>query len=223
MSDRIARRGERAIQDISGTRVRHLLLPLRSPKPVWCPAMKALSLLFVSSLLAGSLVLTSSSAHAESSRGAAYVQGNVLGFTALVNSGGGSGFPLEVSGGYHLGGTHEGFVIGGAQKFLFGSLGGAAFATVLRVGYDIAIPIKDFELTIAPYGFGGIAYGDGWGGDVHAHFGFGAEGRFFPLSEGAGKGFFAVARPLEVGFVPIGGGAGTAIPYTFSVGAGYAL
>jgi hypothetical protein len=185
--------------------------------------MKAFSGIFVSSLLAGSLALVSSSAHAESTRGAAYVQGNVLGYTPFFNSGGGSAFPMEVSGGYHLGGTHEGFVIGGAQKFLFGSFGGAAFATVLRLGYDIAIPIKQFELTVAPYGFGGIAYGDGWGGEVRAHFGFGVEGRFFPLTEGAGKGFFAVARPLEIGFVPIGGGAGTAIPYTFSVGAGYAF
>jgi len=183
--------------------------------------MKALTRILVSSLLAGSLALVSSSAHAESTRGAGYVQGNVLGFTAFFNTGGGAAFPMELSGGYHINGSHEGFVIGGAQKFIFGgNAGGFIGATVLRMGYDIAIPIKEFELTVAPYGYGGIAYGDL---DLRAHFGFGVEGRFFPLTEGAGKGFFAVARPFEVGFIPIGSGLGTLVPYTFSVGAGYAF
>lgn len=67
------------------------------------------------------------------------------------------------------------------------------------------------ELTIAPYGYGGPAYGDI---DLRAHFGFGVEGRFFPLVEGPGKGFFAVARPFEIGFIP--GNGGTAVPFTFS-------
>lgn len=182
--------------------------------------MKALSRLFAAGLVAGATLLVSSSASAQSSRGAGYVQGNVLGFTALMNTFGGTGFPMEFSGGYHINGAHEGFVIGGAQKFLFGTGGGVGLATVLRMGYDIAIPIKEMELTIAPYGFGGPAYGDGWGG-VRAHFGFGVEGRFFPLTEGAGKGFFAVARPFELGFVPATGG--TFVPYTFSLGAGYAF
>lgn len=187
--------------------------------------MKALSRLLVSSLLVGAVALASSTvsstAHAQSTRGAGYVQGNVLGFTAFFNTGGGAAYPMELSGGYHINGTHEGFVIGGAQKFIFGgNFGGFIGATVLRMGYDIAIPIKEMELTVAPYGYGGIAYGDA---DLRAHFGFGVEGRFFPLTEGAGKGFFAVARPLEVGFIPIGGGAGTLIPYTFSLGAGYAF
>lgn len=179
--------------------------------------MKALTRLIGSSLVVAGLALVSSSAHAESTRGAGYVQGNVLGFTTFFNGGGGTGFPIEVSGGYHIGGTHEGFVIGGAQKFIFAG-GGAFIATVARAGYDIAIPIQEMELTIAPYGFLGITYGDV---GLHPHFGFGVEGRFFPLNEGAGKGFFAVARPFEIGFIPLSGG--TSVPFTFSLGAGYAF
>lgn len=77
--------------------------------------MKALSRLFAAGLVAGATLLVSSSASAQSSRGAGYVQGNVLGFTALMNTFGGTGFPIEFSGGYHINGAHEGFVIGGAQ------------------------------------------------------------------------------------------------------------
>ncbi|MBK8215167.1 MAG: hypothetical protein IPK71_15615 [Myxococcales bacterium] len=178
--------------------------------------MKALSRLFAAGLVAGATLLVSSSASAQSSRGAGYVQGNVLGFTAFLNTFGGTAFPMEFSGGYHINGSHEGFVIGGAQKFFFRT--GFAAATVLRMGYDIAIPIKEMELTIAPYGYGGPAYGDI---DLRAHFGFGVEGRFFPLVEGPGKGFFAVARPFEIGFIPFTGG--TLVPFTFNLGAGYAF
>ncbi len=156
--------------------------------------MKALSRLFAAGAVAGATLLVSSSASAQSSRGAGFVQGNVLGFTAFLNTFGGTAFPMEFSGGYHINGSHEGFVIGGAQKLLFANRG-VGFATVLRMGFDIAIPIKEMELTIAPYGYGGPAYGDGWDG-MRAHFGFGVEGRFFPLTEGAGRGFFAVARPF---------------------------
>lgn len=182
--------------------------------------MKIISRLFVSSLFAGAVALASSTAHAESTRGAGYVQGNVLGYTTFLNSFGGSAYPLELHGGYHIGGTHEGFVIGATQKFLFAT-GGFLGATVARAGYDIAIPIKEFELTVAPYGYAGVAYGDGGGGDVRFHFGFGAEARFFPLVEGAGKGFFATARPFEIGFMP--GPGTTLVPYNFSLGAGYAF
>ena len=49
-------------------------------------------------------------------------------------------------------------------------------------------------------------------------FGFGAEARFFPLVEGAGKGFFATARPFEIGFMK-----GPGVMLVFSLGAGYAF
>lgn len=189
--------------------------------------MKTISRLFVSSLFAGVVALASSTAHAESNRGAGYIQGEVLGYSLVgqsvdtpfgsVSASSGT-FPLEIHGGYHLGGTHEGFVIGASQKFFFSS--GFVAATVGRLGYDIAIPIKggEMELTVVPFGFGGVMYGDSSG---RAYFGLGAEARFFPLSEGAGKGFFAAAKPFELGFAPGSGGMFTT--YTFHLGAGYAF
>jgi hypothetical protein len=186
--------------------------------------MKARSRLVVSSLLAGAVALVSSSAHAESTRGAGYVQGNVLGYSLVGLSvggfgGTGGGYPIDLHGGYHLGGTHEGFVIGATQRFIFAT--GFLGATTARAGYDIAIPIKDgeMELTVAPYGFLGLMYGEGSG--ARPYFGVGAEARFFPLNEGAGKGFFATAKPLELGFAP--GSGGLVWTYTFNAGAGYAF
>lgn len=182
---------------------------------------KLLARVAVSSLFAGIVALGPSTAHAQNSdRGPGFVQGNVLGFVTSLNSGvRGSAYPVEFSGGYHLGtNAHEGGVIGGAQKFMFG-YGGMIAATVFRGGYDIAIPIQEMELTIAPYGYAGFAYGDI--GSVRAHFGFGAEGRFFPLKHGPGKGFFAVARPFEIGMIP--GSGATLVLYTFNAGAGFAF
>ena len=101
--------------------------------------MKTISRLFVSSLFAGVVALASSTAHAESNRGAGYIQGEVLGYSLVgqsvdtpfgsVSASSGT-FPLEIHGGYHLGGTHEGFVIGASQKFFFSS--GFVAATVGR-------------------------------------------------------------------------------------------
>jgi len=186
--------------------------------------MKALSRLFVSSLLAGAVAFVSSSAHAESTRGAGYVQGNVLGYSLVGTSAGGFGgtsgaYPIDLHGGYHFGGTHEGFALGATQRFLFS--GGFLAATTARAGYDIAIPIKngEMELTVAPYGFLGLMYGEGSG--ARPYFGVGAEARFFPLNEGGGKGFFATAKPLELGFAP--GEGGLFWTYTFNAGAGYAF
>ncbi|HQY60953.1 MAG: hypothetical protein IPF92_28250 [Myxococcales bacterium] len=173
----------------------------------------------VCSLLAGAVALGASTAHAQNSdRGPGFVQGNVLGFATSLSGGVGTAYPMEFSGGYHLGtNAHEGGVIGGAQKLFFAG-GGVLAATVFRGGYDIAVPIQEMELTIAPYGYAGVAYGGGFTG---AHFGFGGEGRFFPLKQGPGKGFFAVGRPFEIGF--IAAGSGVAVIYTFSLGAGFAF
>lgn len=141
---------------------------------------------FGTSLVALALVLSTAgvATAAESERGAGYVEAHLLGAQLSFASANGISqtnvqYPIEIHGGYHVSGRHDGFVIGATQKFAFanGSLG----ATVLRLGYDIAIPIGRRELTIAPYGFGGIAYP--FSGDPGAHFGFGAEGRFFPIEK----------------------------------------
>ncbi|MBL9113168.1 MAG: hypothetical protein JNM74_28035, partial [Myxococcales bacterium] len=124
------------------------------------------------------IVLPSTPAHAaESERGAAYVEAHLLGAQlsfASANGVSASGvqYPIEIHGGYHLSGRHDGFVVGATQKLAFAN--GSIGATVLRLGYDIAIPIGKRELTIAPYAFGGIAYPFG-GGDPGAHLGAGVE------------------------------------------------
>lgn len=118
---------------------------------------------------------------AESERGPAYVQAHVLGAQlAFASAGSGAAFPIELHGGYHVSGRHDGFVIGATQKLVFGN--GTGGATLLRLGYDIPIPIGRRELTIAPYGFGGVAYAFA-GGDPGAHFGLGVEARFFPIEK----------------------------------------
>ncbi len=186
--------------------------------------MKNLNRLLVSSMLTGTFALASPNAHAtESTRGPGYVQGNILGFAMVGASAGGftgtsGGFPIDFQAGYHFSGRHDGFVLGGVQKFFFAS--GTTGATAARGGWDIPIAIKDMELTIAPYALAGILYGFS-GGDPRAYFGPGVEARFFPLNEGAGKGFFATARPFELIFAP--GSGGLLYTYTFNAGAGYAF
>ena len=58
-------------------------------------------------------------------------------------------------------------------------------------------------------------------GFTGAHFGFGGEGRFFPLKQGPGKGFFAVGRPFEIGFIAADNRI--TVIYTFSLNADFAF
>ena len=108
---------------------------------------------------------------AESGRGPAYVELLPLGVVVVENGG---GYELELHGGYHFSGRHDGFVAGLTQKLAMG----AGFATLARVGYDFAVPIGRRELTIAPYGFAGAIYNDK---DAGAYFGGGGEVRLFPI------------------------------------------
>lgn len=141
--------------------------------------------LTLSLLLVSSLVPLREAKAADSERGPGYVQAHLLGAQLALGSVGGvsaSGvaYPIEIHGGYHVSGRHDGFVIGATQKFAFGN--GTIGATVVRLGYDIAIPVGRREITIAPYGFGGVAYPFS-AGDPGGHFGFGVEGRFFPIEK----------------------------------------
>lgn len=143
----------------------------------------------LTSLLALSIVFASESlASADSTRGPLYVEGHVvggtLGFSSAeplfpgapsVSTTAGS-FAVELHGGYHVSGRHDGFVLGASQKLSFGT--GTAAATLARLGWDFAIPAGKREVTIAPFAFGGALYG---GGPSAGYFGFGVEGRFFPI------------------------------------------
>lgn len=167
--------------------------------------------------IAAPILVSSHAFAAESSHGGTYVQAHVLGYSSVATAFGSAGaFPLEFHAGYHLSGRHDGIVIGGTQKFLLGSA--SAGATLLRAGYDIAIPIKDYELVISPYAVGGIYYGFS-GGGAYAMVGPGVEGRFFFMKEGM-KGLFASAKPVELAFVTT---PSVVVTYTFSVGAGLAF
>lgn len=131
--------------------------------------------------LVSSVAFVRPAAAADSERGAAYVQAQLVGVMLGIASGTaatGTGFAMEIHGGYHLSGRHDGFVLGASQKLAFG--GGPAGATVGRLGYDIAVPLGRRELTIAPYGFGGVFYAFS-GGDPGGHFGLGVEARVFPF------------------------------------------
>ena len=185
---------------------------------------KALAL----ALLAGGVALVSGegSAHAldPSTKGPLYVQGAVLGYTSGFGDAWGFGaYRIDAEFGAHFTGRHDGFVLAGRQSFYFGfGFGGFTFAsTQARLGYDIPIVLKDgkFEITIAPYGLVGVEYGFCTGCGAAFTFGFGAEGKFFPMQS---NGFYAFARPIEINFFVAGNnGFGTA--YSPGLGIGYAF
>lgn len=200
--------------------------------------MKTLTRYAVASLTAVSgLLLASSPARAaDSTRGPFYVQGAPIGFAtyavadtcyhnsiigADICSGGGSfyAYRAAVEFGYHFSGRGDGFVLGVRQSFWLS--GGSAGVSQARLGWDIAIPIKDFELTIAPYGVAGIAYGFS-GGSPSFAFGVGVEGKFFFMKpDSSAKGLYAFAQPVELGGVAAGGLSG--FVYTAGAGIGYAF
>jgi len=184
--------------------------------------------LAVASLSLAAVMLGSGSASAQKSQhGAAYVQGNPLGFTvftvggttvqtpfgAITSPSASTGaYHMDFEGGYHFGGAHEGFVIAGRQGLNFFS-GGFAATTQGKFGYAISIPISGgpAELNVTPYGVLGAAYGD-----ISAAFAFGAgaEVKYFFND----SGLYVGGHPLELGGWVSGG-----FVYTMAVGAGYAF
>jgi hypothetical protein len=179
-------------------------------------------LLAVGTLSVLGTLAVSNNAHAlePSTRGPLYFQGAPLGFGFLVVCGGfgvcgtGGAYHLDLEAGYHFMGHHEGIVAGLRQSFYLS--GGSAGTTQARVGWDIAIPLKDgqFEITIAPYTTLGVFYPFG-GGNAGFAFGIGVEGKFFFY-----EGLYAFLRPFEGGAV-ISNGSG--FLGNFGAGIGYAL
>lgn len=137
-------------------------------------------------------LLAPSAARAESERGPFFVEGHVTGVSLGIGEAIGASYPFELSLGYHVLGTHEGFVVGLAQRFDLGFSGASTGATAARLGWDFAIPAGDMEVTIAPYAQGGILYVLA-GGDPGGLAGLGVEGRLFP---------FPVAKTVD-GKVPV--------------------
>ncbi len=137
-------------------------------------------------------------AHADSERGPFFVEAHVGGITlALPGEAVGVAYPLEVGFGYHVMGTHEGFVLGLAQRFDVGITGGSTGATLARLGWDFAIPLDPMELTLAPYAQGGVLYAFE-GGDPGGLVGVGFEGRLFPFPVAKTKAGEAPTRTKRV-------------------------
>lgn len=160
--------------------------------------------LVVAAAAAAALFSASSTAHADESRhGAGYVQLQPLGVTLDFASVGGASstdarYPLELHGGYHLSGRHDGFVVGATQRFTFGDV--SAGATVARLGWDFAFALGDSELTVAPFAFVGARYPFSQG-DASAYFGFGVEGRYFLFSNAHGAAT-AAGAPVRLTSAP---------------------
>lgn len=190
----------------------------------------------ISFVLAGAvatlgLALSPTAIAEDSTRGPFYVEGFPLGYNwtgvygctyhpgtgQTICTGGGIGGAFRLSGefGYHVSGRHDGFVIGARQAFLFPAGGGVWGTTQARLGWDIAIPVRRFEITIAPYGVAGVAYNLN-GGNAAFAFAGGAEGKFF-----FSKGGYACATPFELGSW-VGRGF-NGVVFQASVGIGYAF
>jgi hypothetical protein len=135
--------------------------------------------------------------------------------TNLGCIGGGEAGAYRISAefGHHLTQRHDGLVIGARQVFLFASK--SAGMTEVRAGWDFAIPIKQYEVTVAPYAAAGAAYGFS-GGNASFALGFGAEGKFFFLEK-----LYAFAIPIELGTWIRSGFSG--IVYQLGAGIGYAF
>lgn len=201
--------------------------------------MKTIARLSVVSLAAVSgLFFAPTEAHAaDSTHGPWYVQGSPIGFASFTTCfdgirldanavphtqsicGSYGAYRVSVEGGYHFSGRHDGFVLGLRQTLLIA--GGVGGLTQVRAGWDIPIPIKDFELTIAPYGVVGVAYAFS-GGSPSLALGAGIDVKFFFMNpESSAKGLFAYAQPIEIGGAFAGAFSGLVIQA--GVGMGYAF
>lgn len=169
----------------------------------------------------------------DSEQGPIYVQGGVgvsfwdfpsIGFGLFTTSYSWTGFRPEIEAGMHFSGRHDGLSLGVRQIFsITGVQGRAAGGTFVRGGYDLPFKVSTFELNVDPYGYLGIAYifdGLAITGGPSAGLGAGAgvEAKLF-----FGGGFYAYARPLELGFQCFHDVGVCAFQYAAGVGAGIAL
>jgi hypothetical protein len=135
-------------------------------------------------------------AHAleESTRRPFYVQGIVgsVGVWADFPETSGVYWHPEFEFGYHFSGRHDGFVLGIRQGFDVGHM--AVGETLLRAGYDLAIPLRNgrFEITIAPFATVGLDYFFD-GPRTGAHFSLGLDGKLFFY-----QGLYLLVRPVEL-------------------------
>ncbi len=178
--------------------------------------------------LAAAVALSSPRAFADDSvQGPAYVEGGVgvsfwdfphLAFGPFSTGYSWTGFNPAVELGYHFSGRHDGFVLGLRQGFSVTAIQGhAAGTTVVRGGYDLAFKAGSLEVNVDPFGTFGVGYVfDGPSAGIQATGGIDVK-LFFT------KGFFAYARPAELGFQCFHDSGDCAFTYAAGVGAGFAF
>jgi hypothetical protein len=102
----------------------------------------------------------------------------------------------DIEFGLHFTGRHDGFALGVRQAFDVGRSDYSMGETVLRAGWDFALPFRNgrFELTLAPFATFGVNYTfKNLNTGVRATVGFDAKLFFF-------QGLYFLVRPIELGF-----------------------
>jgi hypothetical protein len=181
-----------------------------------------------SAVLAALMVSSNASAFENSTHGPFYVQAMPLGMNfwySPVQNTAWVGYHPDVEFGIHFAGRHDGPVVALRQAFLLSGFQARAGATTqLRYGYDIAIPVSDYELVIAPFGTVGLGYlfdgapGLFGGPSAGLSMAWGAEGKFFFLN-----GLYAFARPFEMGFQCFHDSGQCSLAMVFGAGVGFAF
>jgi hypothetical protein len=150
-------------------------------------------------LAVSALLLASAPAHAfdDSTRGPFYVQANAGSFSFWPAYFGDQAFwHTEIEFGFHITGRHDGLALGIRQGFDVGRDVYSIGETMLRGGWDFALPFRNgrFELTVAPYGVVGIDY-IFRNLQAGVHFAVGLDARLFFF-----RGLYLLIRPIELGF-----------------------
>jgi hypothetical protein len=147
--------------------------------------------------------------------------------SSQTGCGPGLAYRVDVEAGYHFNHRGDGFTVGLRQAFYFAGAfttnvpaaydqndyprGGSGGISQARLGYDIAVPIKDFELTLAPYVVAGATYSFEGRTNPAAALGVGLDVRFFFT-----KVVYMFLRPGEVGGFILGG-----VTYQGGAGVGF--
>jgi hypothetical protein len=162
----------------------------------------------------------------ESAHGGTYIQVIALGggfmdfpnFLGLGVSYSWTGFRPDIEFGFHPSGRHDGFVLGLRQAFTITGVQGAASGTSqVRLGWDIPIALGSHELSLDPFAVVGVGYFfDGPSAGVVASGGIDA--KFFVAG-----GFYAFARPAELGVQCFHDYGVCAFALNFGAGVGFAI
>ena len=134
----------------------------------------------------------------ESTRKPFYIQSGIgsYSFFAHIFNGDQTFWKPDIEFGLHFTGRHDGLVLGIRQSFDVGRDVYSMGETVVRGGWDFALPFRNgrFELVLAPFGTFGADYVFQYArAGVRLTAGFDAKLFFF-------QGLYLLVRPVELGF-----------------------